>query len=614
MISLLRIATHRWSRVACSFMALAGLTIAVPADAAEDLVHVGHTTTVVKDVQGQPPGQEPARIVAAEKIYFNENVITSGGSSIIIQFRDGSTFELGPDGAMTLDDMVFNPFEGESNKIINLIQGSFRYISGYTTASAGVIINTPIATIGIRGSNDSGFYIPDGSGSGTLFNTISSGAATMSNDAGTETFESGQSSALAGAGAGIMSAEDMPASLAAEGMNFVEQSLGSSSEAVSQNLSSDQQAANAAANALPLDQQTLAQTTAAQGIDPADLPTIVAPALFQQAAAVGALSADAVNNPTPDQQAAFAAVEANNPDAAAAIESFTQSGAQANAANVDAGTQDVVTGTSANVTDVAQIAELMQVTVAANPDVTAIAAGAAISGGSQNEAVGDIADVAQQVGEGVVAGASDAGIDIAGAVQAAGSGVVAGAAASGLDVGAVTQGATEGAIAGAVAAGEDVGAVANAAAQGAIQGAVDAGVDVGTVTQAVTAGAISASVEAGIDVTAIVQSVSAGAITAAVETGADVTVVAQSVTASAIETSEALNLDTAEITAAVVDGATQAGEETGTDVGAVTDAIAETVTDTVIDEPAATDTPAPADVEPDAPETESEQQNNASPN
>lgn len=423
-----------------------------------------------------------------------------------------------------------------------------------------------MGTIGIRGSNNSGIVIPDGNGGATVVNTISSGTATLTNNAGTETLETGQSSAITGPDTDIMSGDEMPDALAAEAMNYIEESLGATGQAVSQNLDPTQQAANAAANAVPVGQQAT-QTAAGQSIDPDDLPPFDGPALIQQAAEAGALTADAINDPTPEQQAALEAVAANNPDAAATVESFTEAGAQANAANVNVGTQDVVTGTSANVTDVEQIAALVQATVAANPDVTEITANAAVTGGSQNEAVGDIADVAQQVGEGVVAGATDAGVDVVAAVQSAGEGVVAGASAAGLDVGAAAQGAT----------------------QGAITGAVATGADVSDVTQAITAGAI----------------------TAAVESGADVTAVSQSITAAAINTAESLNLDTAAVTTAVVSGATSAAEDTGADIDAIVDSISETVTDTVTDDSTPSDDPA-STTDDEAPEVESEQQNNAS--
>ena len=94
-------------------------------------VHVGFTSLIKKDVQGQLGDQNKRRLVKADQVFFNENVITSKDSVVVLQFRDGSTFELGPDGLITLDELVFNPFEGKNTKVVSLIQGSFRYISGF---------------------------------------------------------------------------------------------------------------------------------------------------------------------------------------------------------------------------------------------------------------------------------------------------------------------------------------------------------------------------------------------------------------------------------------------------------------------------------------------------
>ena len=193
--------------IACSFSLNEGR-----AATDDDLVHVGHTTSVVKDVHGQIGNASERRIINADKVFFNENLITSDDSVVVVQFRDGSTLELGPNGVLTLDEMVFNPVENQNTKTVSLLQGSFRYISGFVSSDAQILINTPVGSIGIRGSTGSGFVYP---GIPTYLH-VSKGDATFTNASGSTDISDGQSIASDSADSPPMDSADFPATVAAE--------------------------------------------------------------------------------------------------------------------------------------------------------------------------------------------------------------------------------------------------------------------------------------------------------------------------------------------------------------------------------------------------------------
>ena len=130
------------------------------AGAGKSPIHVGFTSSIIKDVQGQLGSKAKRKLIKSDQVFFNENLITSEDSVVVVQFRDGSTLELGPNALMTLDEMIFNPFKGKSIKVVTLLQGSFRYVSGYAAKEAQITIKTAAGTIGIRGSAGSGFYYP----------------------------------------------------------------------------------------------------------------------------------------------------------------------------------------------------------------------------------------------------------------------------------------------------------------------------------------------------------------------------------------------------------------------------------------------------------------------
>lgn len=491
------------------------LTASVNAASPQPPLHVGRTTSVVKDVRGRVRGRPERRLVQADRVFFNENIVTAGESVVVVQFRDGSTLELGPNGALVIDELVFNPFERTSNKVLSLLQGSFRYVSAYVAQNSNVTINTPTGTIGIRGSAASGFYYPNL----PMFVHVSAGVGTFTNDAGSTTVFAGQSVASPSRSIPPMPPDRMPPAVAAQALGHIQFTL-SAAAAGTQVLGPAERAADAAANIVPVVAQVQAgaQATAAIPIVPAVTPDM---SLLTGAASLGLLSGGAPSIPTPQQQAFLNQAAIAIPDARTLVNAVTAAEQQQNATNIQIGTGEVVTGVAENATSADQISVLIQATVAANPGIAALAAKTAVTGATTNVSISVITGTRAAM-QGVITGAVEAGADVNAVASAATLGIVTGAAEAGIDIAAITSAATHGAIAAAADIGINVGAIARATAQGAVIGAAAAGVDVVSVARAATQGAVAAAGEAGLDVNAIIAASTAGAAGAAAEVGADV--------------------------------------------------------------------------------------------
>ena len=88
-------------------------------------------------------------------IMYNDDVRTGMGN-LGITFIDETTLVLSPHSSVLIDDFIYNP---EANKaisslILNVVQGTARYVSGNIAKLAGqnVRITTPTCVIGIRGT------------------------------------------------------------------------------------------------------------------------------------------------------------------------------------------------------------------------------------------------------------------------------------------------------------------------------------------------------------------------------------------------------------------------------------------------------------------------------
>lgn len=82
---------------------------------------------------------------------------TGNGSRMIVRFDDESTLTMGENAEVLVDDLIYVPAgrEPESgSQSLKFVQGVFRFVSGKVAKSLpqNVALNTPVATIGIRGT------------------------------------------------------------------------------------------------------------------------------------------------------------------------------------------------------------------------------------------------------------------------------------------------------------------------------------------------------------------------------------------------------------------------------------------------------------------------------
>jgi hypothetical protein len=86
-------------------------------------------------------------------VYRNEVVSTGRAARLEVTFADDTRVTLGERARLRLDRYVFNPAAGRGTLRFR-IAGAFRFVSGRLSklARANVGVTTPIATIGIRGT------------------------------------------------------------------------------------------------------------------------------------------------------------------------------------------------------------------------------------------------------------------------------------------------------------------------------------------------------------------------------------------------------------------------------------------------------------------------------
>jgi VCBS repeat-containing protein len=81
------------------------------------------------------------------------DVVQSGSNSTVgITFIDGTVFGLSSNARMVLNDMVYDPNGSNNSSLLSLVAGTMTFVAGETAKHGDMKIDTPVATMGIRGT------------------------------------------------------------------------------------------------------------------------------------------------------------------------------------------------------------------------------------------------------------------------------------------------------------------------------------------------------------------------------------------------------------------------------------------------------------------------------
>jgi Ca2+-binding RTX toxin-like protein len=92
------------------------------------------------------------------EVFQGDTVETAGNGKVGIVFVDNTTFALGENGQMTLDELVYNPTSKAGSIGLSMLKGAFVLVTGEIAPSStdAMTIRTPVGTIGIRGTKVGG--------------------------------------------------------------------------------------------------------------------------------------------------------------------------------------------------------------------------------------------------------------------------------------------------------------------------------------------------------------------------------------------------------------------------------------------------------------------------
>jgi len=119
-------------------------------------------------------------------VFLNQEVSTGEEARLELTFDDGTQLTLGEKAKMVLDTFVYSPAQGTGTMKLAVV-GAFRFVSGQVTKQheTQVAVTTPVATVGIRGTEFWGGPIDDQA----LGVFLIEGAVTVTNPNGEQTLD-----------------------------------------------------------------------------------------------------------------------------------------------------------------------------------------------------------------------------------------------------------------------------------------------------------------------------------------------------------------------------------------------------------------------------------------
>ena len=120
----------------------------------------GTAVAVLLNTAASGPGGDRA-LVADGPVFTGDVIKTDKRGTAQILFADKTKMVIGPQSQVTIDKFVFQGPSKDGAFSINAVRGSFRFITG-VSAKNSYSISTPVATIGVRGTEFDGHVADDG--------------------------------------------------------------------------------------------------------------------------------------------------------------------------------------------------------------------------------------------------------------------------------------------------------------------------------------------------------------------------------------------------------------------------------------------------------------------
>ena len=105
---------------------------------------------------------QPDQAKVGDVVYLGDVVATGADGRVGISFTDGSAFNLSNSARMALNEFVYDPNGKSNSTLLSLTKGTLTFVAGKIAATGDMKIDTPVATMGVRGTTPHVEVLDDG--------------------------------------------------------------------------------------------------------------------------------------------------------------------------------------------------------------------------------------------------------------------------------------------------------------------------------------------------------------------------------------------------------------------------------------------------------------------
>ena len=126
----------------------------IPAPPAAGGERVGVAAAVKGEVEVARPGAVGKVIESGAPVYLGDTVSTNAQGQLQILLADQTTFTIGPNSSIVIDQFVYNPETQEGEVQATIAKGVFRFVSGKIAKKKpeNMTVKFPVGSLGVRGT------------------------------------------------------------------------------------------------------------------------------------------------------------------------------------------------------------------------------------------------------------------------------------------------------------------------------------------------------------------------------------------------------------------------------------------------------------------------------
>lgn len=128
---------------------------------ATGIARIEHTAAVVVQANLPPSGHDQTKV--GDLVYRGDLIQTGVDGALAIVFADGTSFNVSSNARMEVNEFIYDPKGHSNSTLLSLSKGTFTFVAGNIAHTGSMKVDTPLGTMGIRGTAPRVEIMDDGS-------------------------------------------------------------------------------------------------------------------------------------------------------------------------------------------------------------------------------------------------------------------------------------------------------------------------------------------------------------------------------------------------------------------------------------------------------------------